>query len=199
MRRPRSTVPVVIAAVVLTLGVGAGSYAAGAITGGDIKNGTVTSADIKNDNLTSGDVKNGTLQLRDLGSAAVDDLRQGPRVIVSSKGAGSYLPDVPADTTFHSMTVPKGTWLVSVTATVFRHDGLSTPDALCNLRTADESGLLARVSFTPDDGYVSLASQMVVHASGQTSVGLVCNGNNFGVNQVTLTAVEAGRVTGDTP
>jgi hypothetical protein len=85
------------------------------VTGADIKDGTVTSADIKNQ----------TLKLRDLAPATVQGLSRGPRVIISGKGPGSYLPEPPADTTFHSMTVPQGTWLVSVTATVFPHTNVS--------------------------------------------------------------------------
>jgi hypothetical protein len=59
--------------------------------------------------------------------------------------------------------------------------------------------LLARVSFTKDDGYVDLATQMTVDVSSATSVGLVCNGANFGVNNVTITAIEAGSVTDVSP
>jgi hypothetical protein len=191
MHKPKSAIAVVVASVVLTLGIGGGSFALGKITGADIKDGTVTSADIKNQ----------TLKLKDLAPATVKGLSQGPRVIISGKGPGSYLPEPPADTTFHSMTVPKGTWLVSVTATVFPHDfsSLVTPDAQCHLKTADSSSLLARVGFTEDDGYVNLATQMTVDVSSAISVGLVCNGANFGVNNVTITAIEAGSVTDVSP
>jgi hypothetical protein len=183
MHRP--TLAVIGAAVVLTLGVGGGSFAAAMITGADIKDGTVTSADIKNQSL----------RLRDLAPGTV-----APRVLISRKGPGSYLPDPPADTVFHSMTVPAGRWLVSVTATAFPHD-FNGPNAMaqCSLKAPGSS--TGRTTTTIDGGndYAALATQITVDTLADTSVSFECTGVNSGVNQVTITAVEVSSITDLSP
>jgi hypothetical protein len=79
-----------------TRGTGGGGYAAGMITGGDIRDGTVASPDVKDESL----------KLKDLAHDSADNL--APRVVISRKGPGSYLPDSGEDTVFHTMSVPRG-------------------------------------------------------------------------------------------
>jgi hypothetical protein len=173
---------VIGAAIVLTLGVGGAGFAAG----------LVTSDDIKDDTVASIDVKNGTLKQKDLAATTVENLM--PRVIISRKGPGSYLTEDPT-TGFHTMTVPEGRWLVSVTATAFPGLVEGTPFASCLLKAPDWSSGTTTTTIASPDAYASLATQITVSAGGDTLVSLECSGENAGVNRVTITAVEAGSIT----
>jgi hypothetical protein len=217
MRRPTPAVAVIAASVVLTLGVAGSGYAAGKITGADIKDGTVTSADLKNGtvasadlkdgSVTSGDIKNGTVTsgdlkdrtvtMEDLSPETLDRLARAPQVVFSPHAQGSYLPTPAVDTTFHSINVPPGTWLVTATATVFPHSFTSPADVQCTLKTATDSGLPVRTFFEPEDGYDIVSTQMLAHAGEVTAVDLVCNGDNFGVNNITMSAIETSPAIGD--
>lgn len=62
---PRPSASMVVATVALTA-VAGGAFAAGQITGRQVKNGSLTGADVKNGSLTGADVKNGSLGLATL-------------------------------------------------------------------------------------------------------------------------------------
>ena len=185
MRTP--ALAVIGAAVVLTLGAAGGGYAAGMITGGDIKDGTVASPDVKDDSL----------KLKDLAPGTVDNL--APRVIISRKGPGSYLPDSGDNTMFHTMSVPQGEWLVSVTATTFPQVFGDPAIVLCNLTAPNSSS--GQTSATIDSDYAALATQITVNAnlSAGADVSFECSGDNAGVNEVTITALEVSKITDRSP
>ena len=74
-RRSRPVWPAyAVAGAALFTALNGPAYAAGLITGADIKDGTVASADLKNDSVKGGDVKDGTLASKDLSSAARSEL-----------------------------------------------------------------------------------------------------------------------------
>jgi hypothetical protein len=182
----KPTIAVIGAAVVLTLGVGGGAYAVGTISGADIINGTVTTADVKDQ----------TLKLNDLAPAAADSL--APRVVLSRKGPGAYLVGEGLNV-FHTMTVPRGKWLVSVTATAFPDDEAGTPVADCLLQADGSSAGHTATTPAVGFGYESLATQITVNQGANTEVTFSCTGVNAGVNNVTITAVEVSRITDLSP
>ncbi len=73
---------VVTAAVVLALAAGGSGYAAGKITGKDVKNNSLTGVDIKNATVAGTDVKNGSLTAGDLAPGV---LPSGRQVVVARK------------------------------------------------------------------------------------------------------------------
>lgn len=184
MRAP--SLAVIGATVVLTLGASAGGFAAATITGRDIVDGTVASADVKNQ----------TLKLRDLDPTTISGL--APRVIISRKGPGSYLTDDPS-TVFHTMTVPAGRWLVTVTATAFPDNGVENPWVDCILDADGTAPSRTTTSIAGDNFYAALSTQIAFTAFASAEVSFECGGDNAGVNEVTLTAVEASRITDKSP
>ncbi len=185
MRTP--TLAVIGAAVVLTLGAAGGGYAAGMITGGDIKDGTVASPDVKDDSL----------KLKDLAPGTIDNL--APRVVISRKGPGSYLPASGDNTVFHTMSVPRGEWLVSVTATAFPQAFGDPAIVLCSLRAPGSS--IGQTSASIDSDYAALATQITVNVntSADVAASFECSGDNAGVNEVTITALEVSKITDRSP
>jgi hypothetical protein len=184
MRTP--SLAVIGAAVVLTLGASAGGFAAGMITGRDIVDGTVASVDVKNQ----------TLKLRDLAPRTISGL--APRVIISRKGSGSYLTD-DSSTVFHTMTVPAGKWLVTVTATAFPDGGVEEPWVNCFLDAPAATAGQTTTSIAGDDFYAALGTQIAFTAFASAEVSFECAGDNAGVNEVTLTAVEVSKITDKSP
>lgn len=177
------------AATLLVLGAAGGGYAAGKITGADIKDGTVTTADVKDH----------TLKSKDLAAATAEAL--APRLKFSHQGPGLYLPDDQTETVVQSLTVPEGRWLVTVSATAFPHDFSSdvVPWISCDLEAPDNGIARTNTTVADPDEYANLGTQLVVLAGSKRDVTFTCFGVNVGINQITLTALEVGEVTDSSP
>ncbi|MFC5178630.1 hypothetical protein [Nocardioides taihuensis] len=194
------TTAVLGAAALLVVGAAGGGYAAGKITGKDIKDGTVTSADVKDGTLKSADVKDGSLGVRDLSPATAEDL--APRLVYSRTGDGIYLPDDDSNTLVQSLALPEGRWLVTVSATAFPHVFSNDPQVpwiSCELEAPDNGFARTNTTVALPGEYASLGTQLVVLAASDRDATFTCHGHNVGINQVTMTGVEVGAVTEVTP
>lgn len=200
------TTAVLAAAALVVVGAAGGGYAAAQITGKDIKDGTVTSADVKDgtltradvkdNSLTGTDVKDGTLDAQDFSELGAQEL--APRLVVSTKGPGTYLADGGGLTLMHSMSLPSGSWLVTVNATAFPGNGSGDPYVDCILAAQGNGSAGTTASIAGGNFYTHLGAQLAV-ISFDTEVTFSCVGNNAGVNRVAFTAVEVGQITDLSP
>ena len=180
--RARGRYSVIVAALVLVLGGGGVTYAAGKITGDSIKNGTVTSADITNF----------TLKRKDLDPYITSRL-VGPTAYSTVKNDGTLLND--SFTTVVSLVLPPGFYTVSATGIVFE---VANADAYadCDLDASDATLDGNSAVSIPGGGlYASVAAQGTFFAqTPDTILTFRCLGTNAGINNVTLTAIRLSRL-----
>jgi hypothetical protein len=132
-----------LAALALVASAGGAGYAAGLLTGEDIKNGSLTGKDVENGSLTGKDVRNGSLKGKDVkdGSLSIEDADAslqttfttvtfpGPPTVGtheetancpagSTVVSGGYVvsPNTSGVTVARSYAVDADTWLVRVVA-----------------------------------------------------------------------------------
>ena len=176
----RSAYAVVAAALVLAVGAGGAGYAAGLVTGADIKDGTITSAD----------VRNGSLAYADLQGSAVQRVR--PSAYTTTNSEGTALTEAPVAVV--TLTLPPGRYTVSATGNVFL-TGEGAGDAQCYVQAKRSLGDGGGATTVPAGStYATLDTQAVVNLSQRRKVALSCTGSAAGISQVLMTAVQVSTV-----
>ena len=177
--RARGRYSVIGAALVLVLGGGGVTYAAGMITGDSIKNGTVSTADIANY----------TLKLKDFSPKVVPGL-VGPTVYSTFQTEDTLL--LSSFGRVVSLDLPPGDYLASATGIVFEETNGDT-FADCVLQASGTSAFGESATTIPSGGlYASVAAQTAFSAGSATTLEFACLGSNAGINKVSLTATRVG-------
>jgi hypothetical protein len=160
----------------LVVALGGTSYAAGLVTGQQIKDGTVTSADIKDH----------TLQTKDLSHSAKNALTAH----VHSTFNDSTTAMTGTTKTVLTMPVPPGSYLAYSKAWAVRATGTTNAWARCHLNAPGATDGVA--ADLPDDGFSeSLANQIVFTTAHVANVTLTCEGTtNAQVQWKKVTAVK---------
>jgi hypothetical protein len=173
-RGTKAPLAVVVASIVLALGVASGSFAAGLITGADIKDGTVRSAD----------VADGTLRIADLGQQTRSALAA---TAYSTSDSGDTLL-TGAFATILKLRVPTGSYAVTASGIVFAVDQTASAMGQCTLVGPPSDAFNnTATSITAGDQYGTLALQIT--AAGMNTIRLRCSGTNAGVNNFSVTAI----------
>jgi hypothetical protein len=165
----------------LVVALGGTSYAAGLITGQDIKNGTVTGADIHDHSL----------QVADLSKAAKNDLTAH----VHSTFNDADTAMTTATKTVLTLAVPKGSYLAYSKAWAVRNGAAGTNSwARCHLNAPGATDGVA--ADLPDDGFSeSLANQVVFTTPHAAAITMTCEGTtNALVRWKKITAVRLASV-----
>lgn len=177
----KAPLAVLAASTMLVIGVGGGSFAAGLITGADIKNGTVTSADIENGSLIANDLAPGV------------PTSLAPKVYSTSKVAGTMLTDTYQKIV--SLKVPAGSYVVTATGTVFEdQDAPAMGECIIKASRGGAVNNLVSTATIPAGGLYATVAPQAVFASAGGEFRLRCAGTNAGVNFVSMTATRVGEL-----
>lgn len=139
-RRTRSTMATTVAFLALFVTLGSGSYAAGVLTGKDVKNGSLTGKDLKDESVTGKDIKN--LTGLDLDEETLD-------VVPSAEIAGTAQNALTAETAKTAETI--GQIKASDLLTTY---GCQTGKVLGFARVKGQNGAAMPNTFTTSSNYV---------------------------------------------
>ena len=171
----RTTYANVVSTLALVLALGGTSYAAVQLADGQVK-----TRHLADNAVTSPKIKNGTVSPSDL--AAGSKQRLWSNIKIFPGGGGDGITD--SFTTFHTLTVPKGTYLVT-TAGEFSNGSAQVNGAICDVVSPGVSGTPRYVVKTAVGEIGTLGGQAVVTRTTAGTISLRCFDTNTEATGVT--------------